>query len=79
MVEDCPLERNQNNAVIRKGKKGFTITNHTTALLHLINFKSIKAWSFLLMFFFPLKQMAYHLSNNNLHNFSLLMDYSKSM
>lgn len=29
MVEDCPLERNQNNAVIGKGKKGCTVTNYS--------------------------------------------------
>lgn len=29
MVEDCPLERNQNNAVIGKGRKEGTVANYS--------------------------------------------------
>lgn len=29
MVEDCPLEKNQNNAVTGKGKKGCTVANYS--------------------------------------------------
>lgn len=42
MVEDCPLERNQNSAVIGKEKKGCTVTNYSTALTIFLKYYRIK-------------------------------------
>lgn len=43
MVEDCPLERNQNNAVIGKGKRGWTDANYSrTVNTVFLNYYRIK-------------------------------------
>lgn len=42
MVEDCPLERNQKNAVIGKEKKGCTVANYRTVHAVFLKYYRIK-------------------------------------